>query len=413
MIVLKKFKNIVLWLPFVIFVCVLSTYILANFYGPYHQYWASQSLENIQERSIASSIGDLEYDAYRDYFFQNQFNKYINYKIESEIWSSNKEQRTSEITSAYSQAIKETLEGENASENSLAQVFQRHTLKTFIKKMRSHLKSKSNAGGELQIDIHFIPQFEQTLNYNIEHSTNNLVNVDQFNLKKELEYKEKSISEQILNSKVPSSHSRYQYNGGTISIVLNLEKEGSTEIRFRRFFKANSMTEPDLNIRSKEFKVTMFHSVSSKESDNDYITVDLIKNYNTQKDTIEKDKVIIHLGKILPSIKESGVWVKKLSDSNKTATITNDFFIHGRYSAPSENLKVKMKVDTLVYSLKDREFLKESKYFIKITSRDPASTNPYREREILKENFRLNTIPEVIKKLELGHFLYSKQEGDF
>ena len=161
----RRFKHILIWVPFTIFIAVLATYSLSHYYGPYHQYWSTQVKSEIQDRAIASSIGSLEFEAYKDYFYANAFNKYLNYKISSDIWTSNTDPRFKPIiNNALHEVVTKKLESRNISNNSLSELLQGSMFSTTANEFINQLRIEGVNSGRFEIDINFEPQFEQLLN---------------------------------------------------------------------------------------------------------------------------------------------------------------------------------------------------------------------------------------------------------
>ncbi len=413
----QHYKHILIWIPFSIFILLVATYSLSNFYGPYYQYWANQIQSVQQDRSIASSIGNLEYDAYKDYFYDNAFNKYLNYKISSEVWSSDTTTNSDFlIMKAFQEAIQVALEENKTKGKPIVELFQENILSSSTERFIALLRKNGIQEGKFQVDIHFQPQFEQILNFKNEQSTNQLVNINHLTLKEELETSTPTITESVFNSKMASSPNRYQYSGGTISVLIDLreirEEEPIAQVRFRRFFRADNLTEPDLEINSNNLKVKMLHLVSLKKSNHNFITVDLYKNLLLTSKKSKKDRLEIFFGKLIPSIKKEGRWIKSsFSQINNMPIATGDFFLHGRYTASTIKLKTKIKVEKLVYSFEEKKFTKDSLIYVQLNGRVPAAIDKLRESFLIKNIFRENTAEKLIRSLELDNFLYVSDEN--
>ncbi|PIK16438.1 MAG: hypothetical protein CES88_06775 [Halobacteriovorax sp. JY17] len=395
----------------------MATYSLSNFYGPYYQYWANQIQSVQQDRSIASSIGSLEYDAYKDYFYGNAFNKYLNYKISSEVWSSGTTTNSNILTvKAFQEAIQVTLEENKTKGKPIVELFQENILSSSTERFIKLLKESGMKEGKFQVDIHFQPQFEQSLSFKNEQSTNQLVNINHLTLKEELEKSNPTITESVFNSKMSSSQKRYQYSGGTISVLIDLKKikkeEPIAQVRFRRYFRADDLTEPDLEISSNNLKVKMLHLVSLKKSNHNFITVDLYKDILLSSKKSKRDRLEIFFGKLVPSIKKEGKWLKSnFSQINNASITTGDFFLHGRYTASTIKLKTKIKVEKLVYSFEEKKFTKDSLIYVQLNGRVPASIDKLRESFLIKNIFRENIAEKLIRSLELDNFLYVSDEN--
>ena len=410
-----RFKNILIWVPFTIFIVVLATYSLSHYYGPYYQYWSNQVKSEVQDRAIASSIGALEFEAYKDYFYDNAFNKYLNYKVSSDVWTSNVDPRLRPmINSALHEVITKKLESRNNPGDSLSNLLQSNILSATAHEFVLLLKEKGISSGKFEIDVNFQPQFEQILSYQTEQSTNNLVHIGKSSLKEELETVRPSITESVLHSKMAAGHKRYQYSGGTISILINLDKEiqnkHNIQARFRRYFRANDLTEPDVLIDSDKLKIKMLHLVSLRDETHNFITVDLYKNLSLIEERPKKDKLIIYFGKLVPSDPGPGMWTKtSTNQSNQDSINTGNYFLHGVYSAAETRLKTKIKIEKLVYSFKEKRFTKDSRIHVQLNGRVPASIDKFRESFHIKSLIRNNTAEKLFLELGLDRFLYESK----
>ena len=413
----QRFKHILIWVPFTIFLVVLATYSLSNFYGPYYQYWSTQVKSEVQDRAIASSIGSLEFEAYKDYFYDNAFNKYLNYKVSSDVWTSNVEPRLSPIiNNALHEVITRKLESRNTSSNSLSKLLQSNIFSTTAREFILQLRKRGINTGKFEIDVNFQPQFEQVLSYQKEQSTNNLVHIGKSSLKAELEAVSPSLIESVLHSKMSAGHRRYQYSGGTISILIDLDQElqkkHNIQVRFRRYFRANDLTEPDVLIDSDKLKIKMLHLVSLRDQTHNFITVDLYKDLSLAEERAKKNKLIIYFGKLIPSNPGHGMWTKtSTNQSNQDSINTGNYFVHGVYSAAETRLKTKIKVERLAYSFKEKKFTKDSQIHVQLNGRVPASVDKLRESFHIKSLFRNNTAEKLFLELGLDRFLYESKRN--
>lgn len=402
----KKFKHIIIWVPFSSFVMGLSIYSLSNFFGPYEKFWAGQKHAQNQERAIASTIGSLELEAYKDYFFNNSMNKYLNYKLSPKLWMDDtRDIQKISITSSFHKSLETILEKKQ--NYSYQEIFEHNILNKFITIFTSNLVEQGITTGRFQVDIDFTPQFEQSLTYEKELSTNNLVNINSFNLQSELNSKQPLLTETVFNSKIIYGHKRYQYGGGTISIFIDLSNMNQPHLRLRRYFKANKLTEPDVELAEENLKINMLHLVSTKAGKHNFITVDLYKDIDAQTMRAKRDRLEISFGKILPSSNEGGTWISHHMDTeNDKALHTGNFFLHGKYIVGDLKLKTKIKLEKLVYSFTKKKFTPRTRTYIQLTERKPANIDKQQEKLILNDIFRNSIADKLVRELELEHFLY-------
>ncbi|GEM_PF-6292572 len=413
---LNDYKHILIWIPFTVFIFTISAYFLSNFYGPYYQYWQSQYQENQQERSIASSIGNLELDAYKDYFYNNSFNKYLNYKISADVWMSHTEPKAMQVVKdSFQNSLKDTLEESTDIKNHFELLLQQRLMATLIENFINQLNRNKILDGKFQIDINFKPHFEQNLNYEKEHSAGKLVNLNQYTLKEEIENNKATLIQSVVDTPMPSTHKKYQYGGGIISIFINLQKghghENFAQLKFRRYFRANKLTRPDIKISSEELKLKMLHLVPTNVSKHNFMTIDLCKRFSLETGKSIKEKVVFHFGKVVPSVIQDGQWlIKKTTPNQRRSIVTGDFFLHGKYFKEKTKLKSKLKLEKLVYSFHNNSFTKDSEISVQLYNRGPAQIDTDQESTYIKDIFIKSSAPQLIKVLELEEFLYDNNQ---
>ncbi|WP_372652863.1 hypothetical protein [Halobacteriovorax sp.] len=413
---LNDYKHIFIWIPFTVFLVVLSSYLLSNFYGPYHQFWQGQAATDSANSTNATSIGNLEYEAYKDYFYNNSFNKFLNYKISADIWTNQSDSgKEKMIGEALQLSIAKTLERNKDLKSHLIQLLHNNLMTTFIENFISTLRENSIENGKFQVDINFTPQFVQNLTYEREQSAEKLVNLNQFTLKDELEKKSSSLTQLVIKTPMPSTHKEYQYGGGVISILIDLQKMKSdnklVQVKFRRYFRANKLTRPDIEIGSKELKLKMFQLLPTEVSYHNFITIDLYKSLSLDGLGSVKDKAVFHFGKVVPSTMIDGQKIKtKTSSPKDNSVITGDFYLHGKYTTLNNRFKAKLKLDKLVYSFQERKFTTDTELSIKLYNRTPASIDKDRERININNLFINESAEQLVKALELEKFIYDSND---
>ena len=386
------------WLPFGIFLSVLSYYGVSHFLVDHDNYWENKKIATSSKRDIASYKDKLEYDAYSQYFNTNSYNKFLNFKMTLNFWASNnKIKDRAIIQEALRESFFETFEPSNPKSISIDSS-KLQMLENSISKFVNSLAEKKITKGEFQVNLDFTPNFEQDLNFKKELSTNQLVDVNKKDLAQVLKEKEVQQIEKVLITPIPSLSDRYQYSGGTITIFLkaaDLQKNlYSGHIRFRRYFRANNLSTTDLDIESKNFTLTYFQLEKTNSKVSNFITVDLYKNFDTSKSFPMKDHLDIYFGKLLSS-------QERQSDTLKSIT-TGNFFINGTYPIKGTKSEVKVKLEKLTYSFEKNSFTDESKLMVQLRT---DSVGPFDlEKFMIKKIIKENLAARIVKQLELEHF---------
>ncbi|WP_127715018.1 hypothetical protein [Halobacteriovorax sp. HLS] len=390
--------SILSWLPFGLFLIVLSYYGVSHYLIDHDNYWESRSFSVQSKREIASYKDKLEFDAFRQYFNTNSFNKFLNFKMTLDFWSSYSNSKEKNIIrEALQSSFFETFEPTNPKSISLS-TSKLELLESSINKFVNTLAEKKISNGEFQVNLNFTPNFEQNLNYNKELSTNQLVNIEKKDLAQTLSSKEEQQIEKVLTTPIPSLSQRYQYSGGTITIFIKANDLNKNlyngYIRFRRYFRANDLSSTDLNIETKNFNLTYFQLEKASSKYSNFLTVDLYKNFNTSTQIPQKNHLDIHFGKLLSSKIEQ----KDLPNS----ITTGDFYINGTFPIKGVKSEVKVKLDKLTYSFQKNSFTDDSKLMVTLRTdkQGPHDLEKFMIKKIIKENLA----EKIVKHLELENF---------
>lgn len=385
--------SLISWIPFGIFIVVLCTYLSSHFIGRHDAYWETKKEVLKQNRLIASYADKLEFDAYKHYFVTNSFNKFLNFKLSSTFWNSIEDQ--SQNTSANGALQKSLIEIFASSSESVPMVglFKKDFLNNTIGNFINNLSERKITEGTFQINLNFTPQFEQELNYKKELSTNQIIHIDDHSLKKEFEQDEITQIEKVLSTPIPMTGEKYQYSGGSISIILkalDLSKGLYTgHIRYRRYFRANQLSTTNINLSKKNFSLNYFRLKKIKGYENNYITVDLFKNLKTSDKKLN-DNLDIHFGKLVSSER-----------SNRIPFIrTGDFYLNGTYTEKDKRSETKIKIEKLNYSFKEQVFTNKSKLIISSRNKENNFSDKYSIKEIIKKNLA----KDIISRLRLNQF---------
>ena len=341
---------------------------------------------------MASIDNKLELDAYRDYFVTNSFNKYLNFKMTTSF-SYKGEIPEEKVKKVMTDFFNSSLVEKNQV-IPMFEFFQKNQLKNVLNKYTKKLLSSGIHRGKFSINLLFTPQFKQQLNYNQELSTNSLIRVDDFSLKRVLNKKEEHQVEEIVATPIPFTKEKYQYSGGAITIYLDaidLRKSiYSGHIRYRRYFRANNLSTADLDIKNEYFELDYFKLNKITKKIDNFITVDLYKNFNS-KDLIPiNNHLDFTFGKLLST------------NSNETNISTGNFYLNGYIPTSDKKREAKIRIKKLTYSFKDKEFTKDSKVLINF--RNSEGIDADKERFNLKNVIRTHLAKDIIKELELDHF---------
>ena len=385
--------SIISWAPFGIFVAVLTSYIFTNFIGEHQGYWSLKSQTSSQARTIASYTDKLEFDAYKHYFVTNSFNKFLNFKLSSTFWNSIEDQdKKFKANSALQKSLAEVFASSSESVPMVG-LFKKDFLITTIDNFINNLSENNITHGSFQINLNFTPQFEQEMNYKKELSTNQIIHIDDYSLKKDFAKKEKNQIEKVLSTPIPLTNEKYQYSGGTISIILkalDLNKGLYTgHIRYRRYFRANQLSTANIDLNSKKLSINYFKLKKIKGFENNYITVDLFKTLNLDNQKLN-DNLEIHFGKLVSSER----------DDNKPFIRTGNFYLNGTYPTEQNLTQLEIKIDKLNYSLKSKRFTDQSKLLVSFRDKSNSPINNSSVKEIIKKSLA----KEIISKLKLSQF---------
>ncbi|OUR96299.1 hypothetical protein A9Q84_08045 [Halobacteriovorax marinus] len=416
----SKTQTIISWSPLVIFIMVIVVYALNHFVGPYDQFWADQKKEINKKRTIASFKDHLEFDAYRDYFLTNSFNKYLNFKMTTGFWTDKEsEGLRRKANVALHNSFIQTFEEQSNSSSSVSELFKKSIVENSISKFVNTLYLFEVMNGKFQIDMNFTPQFIQNLTYENELSSNQLVDIKRLNLKEELKEISKSQIQTIIETPIPHVNEKYQYSGGSISIQLNIidlkwnpkksmidPKNSSLNghIRFRRYYRANKLSDLGLDIEGKTLKVEMFQLRKKEGESNNYITVDLYKTFDLNNMSPKRDRIEINFGKLLSNSPKNGTWLRNVFDDREDHYETGDLYLHGKYKSHATTIKTQVKLEKLIYSFKEKSFSKKSKIIVLLKGRIPTHINRSREKFNIKKELREDLADKIVKSLKLDHF---------
>jgi hypothetical protein len=386
-------NSLISWIPFGVFIFVICAYFSSHFIGNHKGYWKQRTQDTTHNRSIASYADKLEFDAYKHYFVTNSFNKFLNFKLTTSFWNNLKDPKQE---ASANLALRKSLNEIYASSKEsvpMVGLFRKDFLTSTIDNFINNLSENNITSGKFQINLNFTPQFEQELNYKKELNTTSIIHINDLSLKKEFERHEKKQIQTVLSTPIPITNEKYQYSGGSISIIvkaLDLTKGLYTgHIRYRRYFRANSLTTSDLNLKEKNLSLDYFKLDKIKGQDNNYITVDLFKTLKVTDQQLNNN-LEIHFGKLVSSERETHI----------PQVRTGDFYLNGTYPVEGKKTEVKIKIEKINYSFKTDTFTDKSKFIITFRDKNHSLNNNYSVKEIIKKNLA----HEIITKLKLSQF---------
>lgn|GEM_PF-2074271 len=361
-------------------------------------FWANQS-ENIQDgiNRRPSAILDFDPDSlevYRDFFSYETYQKYLTYDLSLNFRTNkNKElldERLKEkLNLSLRNSIKTTLiqkntatseEGVEAHDKGLVSLIKENLIQELTKNFIKNIKAHKIVDGTFQIDLNFTPRMNPEFSFDEELSSNQLVNWTHTDrLAKKLKIKESLFHQKILETPVPASTETYQYKGGQITIwfrVLDSDSQANSPapnkervkgfIRIRRYYRAPELANNEPYIVDDNFRLNMVHFKSLQkrnkhEKSENFVTIDLYKEFDLENQTPRLDRVELHFGKVLPDNFHTSSLIGKLHAYKDDVIETSELNLHGVLKYHDSEYIFVSQLEKLVFDFKTGQFSNKSK----------------------------------------------------
>lgn len=357
-----------------------------------HQpYWASKEYDN--RGRTPSAVLDFDPDSleiYRDFFSYVTYQKYLTYDLSLNFRTDRDEEhlkdkfnlslRNSIRNTLIQKTPKATEEGIESHDKGLVSLIKENLIQELTKNFLKTIKAYKIVNGTFQIDLNFSPRINSELNFNEELSSNQLVNWSQTSrLTNEINEVEIPFHQKVFEMPVPATTETYQYKGGQITIwfktldttpQLHLpspSKRGVKGfIRLRRYFRAPDMANNEPHILDENFRLNMVHFKTLEkrnrhDKNENFVTIDLYKEFDLENQTPRLDRVELHFGKVLPDNFHTTNLIGSLFAYKDNVIETSELNLHGALKYGDKDVLFVSKLEKLVFDFKTGEFSNNSK----------------------------------------------------
>lgn len=405
--------------------------------------WLTQlKIDDSRVNRSPSAVLDFDPDSleiYRDFFSYPTYQKYLSYDL-SLNFRTNKDEDyiREEMKKSLQETIRSSLIEKNKSlseegiedhEKGLTSLIKGHLTQNIINNFVKTIKVYKILNGTFQIDFNFTPRVESQFSYNTELSSNEYINWSQRGKVKGLiESEEKALHEKILEAPVPFGNETYQYKGGQITLwfkvmdmapklhLPNPKKRGIKGfIRLRRYFRAPQLANTEPFIEDKDFRLNMVHFKSLKQKNrNDvkenFVTVDLYKEFDLENLKPRLDRVELHFGKVLPDNFHKNTLIGRIFSYNDKVIKTSEMNLHGVLKFNNKDYLFETRLDKLVYDFEEGEFSKKSKIRTYFKRSDLKGPRLGEAQHMISQKLLQQHGLELIKSFKLGE-IHSKFKG--
>lgn len=398
--------------------------------------WAGQRIKQnsflpITQGRIPSAILDFDPDSlevFRDFFDFEDYQKYLTYDVDLMVESDKSEEQKNLVENSLKEAINKTLidtqkshpaEGMESFDRGLEVLIKGNFFNQLVTNFKITLKEENISSGVFQINLNFSPRTTSEFTYSEELSSNNLTSWKQKGtLLKRLQKKNLEFHEHILHSPVPAGADIYQYKGGQISLWFEIPKDENTPkgfLRIRRYYRATELANSKSNIRDNQFRVNLVHFKSLEKTNQvgsfeNFVTVDLYKDFNGTKEGLSLDRVELHFGKVLPSTFHKKNLSRGLASFNRNVIETSELNIHGALSFHNKEYLYITQVEKLVFDFKTGEFSNKSKLKTIFKHSDLRGSDLGSAQHKVSQKLLNEYGIELIKSFKLGE-IHSKFGG--
>jgi hypothetical protein len=364
-----------------------------------------------------------------DYFQYDTYSGYVSYDMDVQFWS-DKGLRHFKKTGrkAIEDGFKKTFEDivKSKGQKALPETAPSFVMKEMINKFVFNLKFYKLIDADFEIDLMFTPRNIDYSGYAHQLETNQLVNLETKNsLLREYNNHNLTFLEKILAAKIPSSGHVYQYIGGAITIAPELLDTTWTirkpipdpkrnalkgKVILRKYYRIN---QPDVFriedlFNSNDLKVSLAGFKSESDIKEDYLTVDTIYNFNLAGLVPEKEKVVVHFGKLVSLDKKHDNIIKRIFQAFKKSNDikTSSFFIQGSSMARPGNKSLKSNIEfestvkSMTFDIKKQKITE-----IDISTHSRSAANPHSISNKLKKEIGDEELDKFIKKTQLDLIL--------
>lgn len=335
-------------------------------------YWGKSS-----DRTPASIIDQLspEIDIYKDYFDYPTYQKRLAYDLgvnfRTDVDNEYLKRKTELAMHDAFRLTFDKMNSEKEKDPPLLSIFKEGLIESFTQHFIKTIGVLKLVNGTFQIDFNFVPRVQKDLNYNDELSSNQLVQWNNSgSLLNDLQTEDLTLQEKVLQTKLPKEDKPYQYQGGQITVWIKVVDMNATFkipdpkknavkgfMRFRRYYKANSLAALKPFIERPDFKIEKTQVRLEKGKKELFVTVDVVKEFSLGSIVPKLDRIEVFFGSLQPDTFYRNTLIGNIFTNDDGKIKTGEFAIEGTFKAQNgQGYKFKTEIDRLVYDFTKKEF---------------------------------------------------------
>lgn len=362
-----------------------------------------------------------------DYFRYNSFHHFISYRLDIGLTASREE---SDAKKALSKTLHKLFTKEKRTDTLRA--FASPTLVTdFISSYLEELDDENVSKGNYQLDLEFFPRSHHSVLFENEARAVSLWNLNQTKSLRSATSSRKAPAEvpandeyslirRVITTDYPNEGQYYQYQGGVISLQLELDKfkwdssermakkpeQLAGDLIYRRYFKIVHEDEfsffidhPDMTIRSTAM-------IRKHDAIPVFNTVDVSRDFNGHTLYSPSERLSVHIGEMIPTKQRKlGFFQRIFGASNQGSFNTGELRLYGRLGKGDNGIDFEMTIHTLVYDLQNKKFnAQDSRISVSLKNQALSAYDKASATNEIKKILLGPMAGDLIKSLALGRF---------
>lgn len=316
-----------------------------------------------------------------DYFNYNSFHQFISYRLNLAFMTDANSKNKRRAKEALDKTTHSLFKKDDKIET-LKSFASPNLVSNFISAYLEQLDLAGVSKGNFQVDLEFTPRNHPSVLYDREARSVNLWDLNQSkSLKAAIGEKnppssipdneEFRLIRKIATTDYPSEGQYYQYQGGVISLQLELDKldwsaedqrsdkakELDGDLVYRRYFKIVHEDEFSFFLDHPDMALNNSAMVKTYDDVPVFMTVDISREFNGHTLLAPKEQLSIHIGDMLPTQKRKRGFLQRIFGSDdKSVFKTGELRLYGRLGKGEGGIEFEAVVHTLVYNLGSSTF---------------------------------------------------------